>query len=186
MQLRVSVFHSSKKRRQAVLNYLQKFPNVIVVALFNSLEFIQRDIESTFPDVAIVEQRLMQGNIPSQLLNLFPGIVFLEINGRPIRKQMEITLAALPDDASRYQKIHTAFEAWPASPTPSAYAKFFLSRRQQQVLRLIMEGYSYAAICENLGIRYETLRSHIKQLHRKLRVKHLSEMIAKAKNDRLV
>ena len=61
---------------------------------------------------------------------------------------------------------------------------FELSVREQDVLELLVEGYSYKLIADKLFISLDTVRSHIKRIYEKLRVNSKSEAVAKALKNR--
>lgn len=56
---------------------------------------------------------------------------------------------------------------------------FNLSAREQQVLNLLVEGFSYKLIADKLFISMDTVRSHIKKIYEKLHVNSKSEAVAK-------
>lgn len=55
-----------------------------------------------------------------------------------------------------------------------------LSAREQEVLGLLVEGYSYKMIAADLGISIDTVRSHIKKIYEKLHVRSMTEAVSKA------
>tara|TARA_R110002167_G_scaffold29972_4_gene99462 strand:- start:630 stop:1262 length:633 start_codon:yes stop_codon:yes gene_type:complete len=63
---------------------------------------------------------------------------------------------------------------------------FDLSEREKQVLHLLVEGYSYKMIANELFIAIDTVRSHIKKVYEKLQVNSKSEAVAKAFKNRLL
>jgi two-component system nitrate/nitrite response regulator NarL len=56
---------------------------------------------------------------------------------------------------------------------------FNLSAREQEVLNLLVEGFSYKLIADKLFISMDTVRSHIKKIYDKLHVNSKSEAVAK-------
>ena len=58
---------------------------------------------------------------------------------------------------------------------------FDLSTREKEILSLMMEGNNYRGIAEKAFISYETVRTHIKHIYKKLHVASRSEAIMKAK-----
>jgi len=56
---------------------------------------------------------------------------------------------------------------------------FNLSNREQDVLNLLVEGFSYKLIADELFISMDTVRSHIKKIYEKLQVNSKSEAVAK-------
>lgn len=61
-----------------------------------------------------------------------------------------------------------------------------LTLRETEVLHLLSRGKSYTVIADELFIDGETVRSHIKNIYRKLEVNSKAEAIEKAMKDRLI
>ncbi len=66
------------------------------------------------------------------------------------------------------------------------HQEYDLSDREIQVLNLLVEGYSYKMIANDLFIAIDTVRSHIKKIYEKLHVHSKSEAVAKAFKNRLL
>ena len=69
------------------------------------------------------------------------------------------------------QEIYTPKEAAPDNP---------LTKREQEVLQLIIKGYKYNQICESLFISIDTVKSHIRHIYEKLQVGSKIEAARKA------
>jgi len=61
-----------------------------------------------------------------------------------------------------------------------------LTEREQEVLRCLVDGASYAKAAERLGISRETVKSHVHSIYRKLQVRSAAEAVSRALRDRLV
>ena len=61
-----------------------------------------------------------------------------------------------------------------------------LSRREQELLRLIVEGKSGAEIADNMNLSYETIKSYRKRLMLKLNVSNAVELVRAALEQKLV
>lgn len=57
---------------------------------------------------------------------------------------------------------------------------YHLSEREKEILHLMVEGYNYKAIAEKTFVSYETVRTHVKNIYRKLHVTSRHEAITKA------
>ena len=66
------------------------------------------------------------------------------------------------------------------------HQEYDLSERERQVLQLLVDGFSYKMIANDLFIAIDTVRSHIKKIYEKLHVHSKSEAVAKAFKDRLL
>lgn len=64
--------------------------------------------------------------------------------------------------------------------------QYHLTDRENQVLQFLIKGYSTKLIASELGISFETTRSHLKNIYHKLHVNCGKEAIAKALSERIV
>lgn len=87
-----------------------------------------------------------------------------------------------PHIANRVLKLFQQF-APAGSGTDESYT---LSGREKEILSLMTEGKSFHAIADKLFISYETVRTHVKRIYKKLHVASASEAVAKAIRQRLV
>ena len=61
-----------------------------------------------------------------------------------------------------------------------------LSKREKEILLLMMEGDNFHAIADKIFISYETVRTHVRGIYKKLHVASSSEAIVKAFKHRLL
>jgi DNA-binding NarL/FixJ family response regulator len=61
-----------------------------------------------------------------------------------------------------------------------------LSNREKEILSLIKEGYNFRQIAEKLFISYDTVRTHVRSIYRKLHVNSVNQAIVKAFKRRLI
>ncbi|HKC34633.1 MAG TPA: response regulator transcription factor [Chitinophagaceae bacterium] len=87
-----------------------------------------------------------------------------------------------PYIASRVLKL---FQQFAPSIQPED-EKYSLSNREKEVLSLMVEGHNYHVIAEKSFISYETVRTHVKRIYKKLHVASASEAVVKAIRQRLV
>lgn len=86
-----------------------------------------------------------------------------------------------PYIASRVLKLFQQF-----APVQQDDEKMNLSPREKEILALMIEGLSFHAIAEKSFISYETVRTHVKRIYKKLHVASASEAVVKAIRQRLV
>ena len=60
-------------------------------------------------------------------------------------------------------------------------AIFLLSIREKQVIGLLSKGLSYKEIAERLEVSHETVKMHLKNIYRKLKVQNKIEALHKVK-----
>jgi DNA-binding NarL/FixJ family response regulator len=70
--------------------------------------------------------------------------------------------------------------------TQQATIDYNLTPKEKEVLTHIVNGLSYKMIGFELNISYETVRSHVKKIYEKLNVASLTEVVAKAINEKIV
>jgi DNA-binding NarL/FixJ family response regulator len=67
------------------------------------------------------------------------------------------------------------------APRPVVPAADALTPREQEIVRAIEDGLSYKLIAERLHVSLDTVRSHIRQVYRKLQVNSKAEVMAQAR-----
>ncbi|HEY6504099.1 MAG TPA: response regulator transcription factor [Chitinophagaceae bacterium] len=87
-----------------------------------------------------------------------------------------------PYIASRVLKLFQQF----APSVQTNDEQYILSNREKEVLSLMVEGYNFHVIAEKSFISYETVRTHVKRIYKKLHVASASEAVVKAIRQRLV
>jgi DNA-binding NarL/FixJ family response regulator len=87
-----------------------------------------------------------------------------------------------PYIASRVLKLFQQF----APSIPEDEEKYTLSNREKEILSLMVEGNNFHVIAEKSFISYETVRTHVKRIYKKLHVASASEAVVKAIRERLV
>ena len=63
--------------------------------------------------------------------------------------------------------------------TPQA-DEYHLSEREKEILQLMVKGYNFKSIADKTFISYETVRTHVKHIYKKLHVASRSEAVTKA------
>ena len=69
---------------------------------------------------------------------------------------------------------------------PPEKADYNLTPHEIRLLKMLTEGYNYVSAAEKLGISYNTLKFHVRNIYDKLQVHSQSEALAIAVRDRLV
>ncbi|MEM8891968.1 MAG: response regulator transcription factor, partial [Bacteroidota bacterium] len=89
----------------------------------------------------------------------------------------EVNKGGAPMSANIARKVLGSFRRSSDSP---------LSDRETEILRLLCEGQNYKSIAEALFVSGHTVRSHIKNIYKKLHVNSRAEAVKKAMRDKLV
>ncbi|CAN5388045.1 response regulator transcription factor [soil metagenome] len=100
--------------------------------------------------------------------------------GKILEAIEEVHHGGAPITSSIARKI---LQMFPKTPARSAEIDK-LTNREQEILQLLMKGFSYKMIAAELTVSIETIRTHIKRIYEKLHVHSASEAIAKIFPDR--
>lgn len=209
MDIRVAIFEDNKLVRealQAILNGTQGYLCCGGFADGNSWEL---KIKSSQPDVVLMDIELpgLTGiEITKYICEKFPEVKILI---QTVFNDSEKIFKALCAGASGYilknDPPHKYIEAISevyngGAPMSSMVAKkmlgfftnknvvlispgstdYLLSDREKELLRLMIEGHDYKKIAEKAFISYETVRTHVKHIYKKLHVASRSEAVMKA------
>ena len=66
------------------------------------------------------------------------------------------------------------------------YADYKLSVREKEVLKYLVEGFSYKMIADRCQVSFETIKTYIKRIYEKLHVASMTEAVVKALKENLV
>ena len=61
-----------------------------------------------------------------------------------------------------------------------------LTERELEVLACLVDGCTYAEAAEQLGVAFETVRSHVRHIYRKLQVRNVKEAVRRAVRERMI
>ena len=91
-----------------------------------------------------------------------------------------------PGIASKVLRMFQRFAPDIKNTMPASKEAEKLSSREKEILVLMMEGHSLPMIAEKKFLSYETVRSYVKNIYRKLHVHSSREAVLKAYKDRIV
>lgn len=101
---------------------------------------------------------------------------------------MDVVKGGSPMSSSIARKVVRSFhKPAPVSPANDSGADDQLSAREEELVRLLSQGRSYKEVAEQMGIRLDTVRSHIRNVYRKLQVHSAAAAVSRVlgrKNDR--
>jgi DNA-binding NarL/FixJ family response regulator len=209
MDIRVAIFEDNKLVRDALQIILNGTSGFSCCGVFADGNRWENDINRSEPNVVLMDIGMpgLDGiEITRKICERFPHIKILI---QTVFNESEKIFLALCAGASGYilknDPPHKFIEAIkdvynggaPFSPTVAKQVLTFfthknvllvspgnedyhLSEREKEILRLTVEACNYKAIAEKLYISYETVRTHIKNIYKKLHVNSRSEAIMKA------
>jgi DNA-binding NarL/FixJ family response regulator len=213
MNIRVAIFEDGKLIRDAYEAILNGTEGYICVGSFADCNSLDLCIRKSNPDVVLMDIE-MPGTDGIQatgfLSNHYPDIriliqtVFEEdekifaavcagasgyiLKNNGLSKLLEAVTEVYnggspmsPTVASRVLKLFQQF-----APQPNLSNDLHLSPREKEILSMMVDGNDFHTIAEKNFISYETVRTHVKKIYKKLHVASASEAVAKAIKQRLV
>lgn len=89
---------------------------------------------------------------------------------------------------SRRLVLYLATQVRPAGEpsAPTAIRGYAFSPREQEIVRLVAQGFTTRDIADELRLSLETVRTHIRNAMGKLRARTRAQLVAKALQDRLI
>lgn len=215
MEIRVAIFEDNKLIRDALEAILNGTPGFTCAGVFPDGTSIERDMRRAEPDVVMMDIEMPGINgieATRQIHENFPGAKVLI---QTVFNDSDKIFNALCAGASGYilknetparqlEAIHEVFNG--GAPMSPAIAKkvmqffrhkniilvspgntdFQLSEREKNILLLMSQGHNYKTIAAQSFISYETVRTHVKKIYRKLHVASRSEAVLKAQQKGLV
>ncbi len=211
MSIRVAIFEDNKLVRDAleiVLNATSGFsccgsyadghqcvdkirrsnPDVVLMDIempgMDGIE-VTRVLSSQFPELRIVIQTVF--NDSEKIFNaLSAGASGYILKNDPPARYLEAITEVYNGGASMNvtvaKKVCAFFNA-AILVTPGKEDEISaLSSREKEVLNLMTEGYDFKMIADKIFISYDTVRTHVKHIYRKLHVSSRTEAVIKARH----
>ena len=209
MDIRVALFEDNKLVRDALQTILNGTPGFTCCGAFADGNRWEPDINKSQPDVVLMDIEMPGLNgieIKRRICERFPHIKSLM---QTVFNDSEKIFLALCAGASGYilkndpphkfiEAINEVYNG--GAPISSAVAKkilgffgnqniilvspgnedYHLTEREKEILRLMVESFNYKAIAEKIFISYETVRTHVKNIYKKLHVTSRNEAVMKA------
>jgi len=214
MDIRVAIFEDNKLVREALQAILNGTEGFTCTGAFADGHHWMTDVKRSDPDVILMDIEMPGLNgieMSSLVLNAFPAIKILI---QTVFNDADKIFRALCAGASGYilkndpphkylEAINEVYNG--GSPMNAVVAKkvlgFFsnkniilispdnnnyeLSAREKEILHMMVEGVNYKAIADKAFISYETVRTHVKHIYKKLHVVCRSEAVMKAMQQNL-
>ena len=215
MNLRIAIFDDNKNIRESITLLLKTVPGFEVVGSFSHVLDCVEDVKECKPDIVLMDIEMpgMTGiEAVKSIKKEFPHIQVLMqtvfedddrvfdsicagasgyilknyLNTKLIESIMELQYGGSPMSPSVARKVLNKMQQIPQHVRPEESPDYQLTPREKEVLTCLVNGQSYKMIAADLHISYETVRSHVKKIYEKLHVASLTEVVAKAINQRLV
>jgi DNA-binding NarL/FixJ family response regulator len=215
MSLRIAIFDDNKNIRESISMLLKTVKEFEVVGSFSHVLDCTEDTRECRPDVVLMDIEMpgMTGiEAVKKIKKEFPHIQILmqtvfedddrvfdsicagasgyilknHLNTKLVDSIRELQFGGSPMSPSIGRKVLNKMQSVQQYIRPEEAPNYNLTPREKDVLACIVEGLSYKMIADKLFISYETVRSHVKKIYEKLHVASLTEVVAKAINQRIV
>jgi DNA-binding NarL/FixJ family response regulator len=215
MNLRIAIFDDNKNIRESITLLLKTEPDFMVVGSFSHVLDCVDDVKSCNPDIVLMDIE-MPGMSGIEAVNAIkkelPHVQILmqtvfedddrvfdsicagasgyilknHLNTKLIDAVKELQFGGSPMSPSVARKVLNKMQSVSGFIKPEEAPDYHLTAREKEVLSCLVNGLSYKMIASDLNISYETVRSHVKKIYEKLHVASLTEVVAKAINQRIV
>ncbi len=215
MNIRIAIFDDNKNIRESITLLLNTEPTFVVVGSFSHVLDCVDDVKSCKPDIVLMDIEMpgMSGieavsiikkelpHVPILMQTVFEDddrvfdsicagasgyILKNHLNTKLIDAIKELQFGGSPMSPSIARKVLNKMQSISGFIKPEEAPDYHLTPREKEVLSCLVNGLSYKMIASDLSISYETVRSHVKKIYEKLHVASLTEVVAKAINQRIV
>ncbi len=209
MEIRVAIFEDNKLVRDALEAILNGTPGYTCCGISADGNHWENDIKRSRPDVVLMDIEMpgLSGiEVTQHISDVFPEIKILIqtvfndsekifqalcagasgyiLKNDPPHKYLEaineVYNGGAPISASVAKKVLSFFANKNVVLTAPGSTDYLLSDREKEILHLMVEGHNYKDIAERSFISYETVRTHVKHIYKKLHVASRSEAVMKA------
>ncbi|OOQ57596.1 response regulator transcription factor [Mucilaginibacter pedocola] len=210
MEINIAIFEDNKLIREALQTIINGTPGFRCTGAFANVNQVLADVEFSRPDVVLMDiempgrngidaTKLITDNVPT--VKVLIQTVFNDndkifkalcagASGYILKSDSPLKMLQALEDVykggaamspSIAQKVMQFFVRQNVILVQPEETDFDLSTREKEILALMMEGCNYRDIADKAFISYETVRTHIKHIYKKLHVASRSEAILKAR-----
>lgn len=209
--IRILIFEDNKDFADSFSEMIGDAPDMELVGAFDNCKNAVHNVKHLNPDVILMDIEMPVKNGLEGLRSIREAGLNVNILMLTVFEDNEHVFQAICDGATGYILKKTSPEkildyireanegGAPMSPgiarqvlklfsQPFQHKKEMhsLTAREQDVLTLLIRGFSYKMIASELQVGMETVRSHIKNIYEKLHVNSKSEAVAKALQNKLI
>ncbi|RZM27807.1 MAG: response regulator transcription factor [Pedobacter sp.] len=210
MDIKVALFEDNKLIREALHELIECSPGLRCCGTFANANNLEHDLTLCKPHVVLMDIEMpgISGIDATRIITaMFPEIKVLiqtvfddndkifdalctGASGYILKsdspdKQIEALKAVYnggssmsPGVARKVMNFFVQKNVMLAPPEPTDYN---LSQTEKEILSLILNGHDFRSIAEKRFISYETVRTHVKHIYKKLHVASKAEVILKAR-----
>ncbi|MBC8047809.1 MAG: response regulator transcription factor [Fimbriimonadaceae bacterium] len=172
------IFHLQQNKPEVVLMDIE-MPGI------NGIEAV-KIIKKEFPEIQILMQTVFQDddNIFHAVCAGASGYILKSTSpAQYIESIKDVFHGGAPMTGIIARRV---LELFTKNITPKGDSDYNLTEREKEILTLLTQGKSYKMIADNLGLAFETVRTHMKRIYTKLHVNSNTEAVLKAMKERIV
>lgn len=211
MPVQVLIYDDSEALRGSLRDMLSEDPDIEVLAMMDNAQTVEKDIDALKPDVVLMDIdmpdvdgvtavrriRKVNGQLPVIMLTVFDdsekifSAVYAGATGYILKQFAPSEVSAAihnvmnggsPMTGTVARKVLQMLpKAW-----DTGQEKTNLSDKETEILRLLVDGFSYKMIGDRIGISIDGVRFHIRKIYEKLHVHSATEAVSKAIRNRLI
>ncbi len=149
-----------------------------------------RQLKTLWPELPIVILTVFEdpGTILEAICAGANGYILKNASAKELRMHLRAVLAGgspLTPGVAR-AVLDIVRKSKPSRKTPAEPSRLDLTCREQEVLRGLVRGLSYRDVATELAISVDTVRTHIRNLYRKLQVKSAAQAVSRAIREHLI
>lgn len=210
--IKVAVYDDNRSRREGLELLLEAMEHMKCVGVFEDCRKIKHEVEQTNPNVILMDINMPYVNGIEGLKIVKSEYPDIKVIMQTIFEDENLILEAICAGADGYiikqnspmkllDGIVEVMEGG-APMTPSVAYKVLklfkvtlpknvnndikLTPREKEVLKLLVEGYSYKMIADKCFVSYATVNKHISNIYKKLQVNSVAAAVSKALKEGLV
>jgi len=214
VEIKIAIFEDNKLIREALQTIINGTPGFICTGTFPNANQIEADIRFSRPDVVLMDIEMpgKTGIEATEIITAqFPEVKVLiqtvfndndkifnalcagasgyilktDSPSKQLQAIEEVYNGGASMSSAIAQKVMQFFVRKNVILVQPQETDFDLSGREKEILLLMTEGNHYRSIADKAFISYETVRTHVKHIYKKLHVASRSEAILKAKQQGL-
>lgn len=164
-------------------------PNVVLMDIdmpyVNGIEAVKK-IKTKYPNLKILMQTVFEDEdkVFQSICAGADGYILKQTHPMKLMDGIKDVLhGGAPITPSIAKKILQEFSN---KTTSSNTKKFDLTKRELEILNLLVKGYSYKKIADECFVSYSTVNTHITKIYKKLQVDSATSAVSKAINEGLI